>query len=174
MNSFRHGWHVLYVKSKHEKKVAALLDELSIESYLPLVKTIREWKDRKKVVFQPLFTSYVFVNVRSSLEFYKALSVNGACAYIRFGREYARVTDVEINKIKLLLDTEDISGLETTTDLPKIGETRKIFHGALRGLECEVLKVNNINKIIVRIDTLQQNITATLPTYYFKEMLEVS
>lgn len=174
MNSFQHGWHVLYVKSKHEKKVATLLDELSIESYLPLVKTIRKWRDRNKVLFQPLFTSYVFVNVKSSLEFYKALSVNGACAYIRFGKEYARVPDVEISKIKLLLDSEDVSSLETNSELPKIGEIKKIHYGALTGLECEVLKVNNINKIIVRIDSLQQNITATLPTYYFKEMLEVS
>ena len=34
---------------------------------------------------------------------YRALSVNGACAYISFGREYARVTEKEINQIKFCL-----------------------------------------------------------------------
>jgi transcription antitermination factor NusG len=155
--------------------VSNALDDLSIESYLPLVKTIRKWKDRKKIIFQPLFTSYIFVNLKSSLDSYKALTVNGACAYIRFGKEYAKVSDLEINKIKLLLNADDVSGIETNTALPKVGETKKINYGALTGLECVVLKVNNINKIIVRINSLQQNIIATLPNYYFsEEILKVS
>lgn len=174
MNSFQDGWHVLYVKSKHEKKVSSLLEELEIESFLPLVKTIRKWKDRKKVILQPLFPSYVFVNVKSSLEFYKALSVDGCCAYIRFGKEYARVPEEEIDKVKLLLNSDDVSDIETNTAIPRVGEVKTIYYGALEGLQCEVLNVNNTNKVIVRIASLQQNITATIPAYYFNEMLEVS
>ncbi|MEM6684288.1 MAG: transcription termination/antitermination NusG family protein, partial [Bacteroidota bacterium] len=86
------GWYVLYVRSRCEKKVYESLKEISLESYLPQVKTIQQWSDRKKVVHKPLFPSYIFVNINSSLEFHKALSVNGACSYIRFGKEYANVT----------------------------------------------------------------------------------
>lgn len=168
--NFTNGWHVLYVKSRWEKKVYESLKNISLEPFLPEVKTIRQWKDRKKTIIKPLFPSYIFVKINSSLEFYKALSVNGACAYIRFGNEYARVMEKEITQIKLLIGDKDITGIEVNSQLPKVGDTKKISYGSLSGLECEVLKVGNVNKIIVQIDSLQQNIIAIVPSYYFEPL----
>jgi len=165
------GWHVLYVKSRWEKKVFESLKENSLEPFLPQAKQIRQWSDRKKTIFKPLFPSYVFVHLNSSLDFVKALSVNGACAYIRFGKEYARVTNKEINKIKLLIGDENITDIETNAQLPEVGETKKITYGPLSGLDCEIVKVDNHEKIIVRIDSLQQNIVATIPSYSFENVV---
>ena len=165
---FNVGWHVLYVKSRWEKKVHESLLEILLEPFLPQVKTVSQWKDRKKTVLKPLFPSYVFVNINSALEFQKALSVNGACNYIRFGSEYARVTEKEISHIKLLIGDNDATNIEMNTQLPKVGEVKKITFGPLSGLECEVLKIGNVNKIIVQIDSLNQNITAIVPSYYFE------
>lgn len=168
--SIKQGWYVLYVKSRFEKKVDETLKEISIKSFLPLVKTVKQWSDRKKTVLKSLFPSYVFVYINSSEEFHKALSVNGACAYIRFGKEYSRVTDDEIAKIKLLVGDEDIIDVEINSELPKIGEIKKINHGPLSGLECKIVKVDNHNKIIVRIDSLKLNILATVPSYSFENI----
>ncbi len=165
------GWHVLYVKSRWEKKVHESLKEISLESFLPQVKVVRQWSDRKKTILKPLFPSYVFVKTNSSLEFHKALSVNGACAYIRFGKEYARVTEKEIHQTKLLVKDRNITEIEMNIKLPKVGEVRRITSGPLNGLECEVLKVDNVNKIIVRIDSLQQNIVATISSYSFEDFV---
>ena len=164
---FNKGWYVLYVKSCYERKVRDFLENLSIESFLPQIPVVRQWSDRKKTILKPLFSSYVFVNINSSLELHKALSVNGACAYIRFGKEYARVTEKEINQIKLLIGDKNVSEIETNVDLPKAGEVKKITYGPLNGLDCEIIKADNHNKIIVRIDSLQQNIVATVPVYSF-------
>lgn len=168
--NFTTGWYALYVKSRWEKKVYESLKEISLESFLPQIKTVRQWSDRKKTILKPLFPSYVFVNINSSLEFHKALSVNGACAYIKFGKEYARVTEKEINLIKLLIGDKNISGIETNVTLPKIGEIKKITYGPLNGLDCEIIKADNHNKIIVRIDSLQQNIMATIPSYVLSKV----
>lgn len=165
------GWHVLYVRSCQERKVYQLLQENQLESFLPMVNIVKQWSDRKKTISKPLFPSYVFVNINSSLEFHKALSVNGACNYIRFGNECALTTEKEIRQIKFLVGQSDISDIEINTQLPKIGETKKITYGLLNGLYCEIDKVNNHNKIIVRIDSLQQNIVATIPSYFLDEVL---
>jgi transcriptional antiterminator RfaH len=164
---FKHGWYVLYVYANSEKKVYESLKDISLESFLPQIKTVRQWSDRKKTILKPLFPSYVFVNINSSLEFHKATSVVGTCAYIRFGKEYARVTEKEINQIKLLIGDKNISDIETNVALPKIGEVKKITHGPLNGLDCEIIRVDNHNKIVVRIDSLQQNIMATIPSFLF-------
>lgn len=163
--SFKNGWYVIYVNPNSEKKVHERLRDISIESFMPEIKIIRKWSDRKKTILKPLFSSYVFVKINTSLEFHKALSVNGTCAYIRFGKEYARVTEKEINQIKVLIEDENISDIETNVELPKIGEVKKITYGPLNGLDCEIIKADNHNKIIVRIDSLQQNIMATIPSY---------
>lgn len=168
--NFTIGWYVLYVKSRWEKKVYESLKDIFLESFLPQIKTVKQWSDRKKTILKPLFPSYVFVNINTSLEFHKALSVNGACAYIRFGKEYARVTEKEINQIKLLIGDKNISDIETNVELPKIGEVKKITYGPLNGLDCEIIKADNHNKIIVRIDSLQQNIMATIPSYVLSKI----
>jgi|TARA_B110000495_G_C22945384_1_gene553399 transcription antitermination factor NusG len=166
--AFNIGWHVLYVKSRWEKKVHESLGEISLESFLPQLKTVKQWSDRKKIILKPLFPSYVLVNINSSLEFHKALSVNGASAFIRFGKEYARVTEKEINQIKFLIENTDAEKIEVDAELPKIGEIKKITHGPLSGLECEVLKTGNVNKIIVRIHSLQQNMIASFSNKYLQ------
>lgn len=171
--NYTNGWHVIYVKSRWEKRVYESLKEISLEPFLPLTKTLRQWSDRKKVIFRPLIPSYVFVNLNSPKEFHKALSVDGACSFIRFGKEYAKVTDKEINNMKFLVEDQNIIDLETNHQAPKVGEVRKINYGSLQGLECEVLKVNNTNKIVVRIDSLQQNIIATVPANYIADVVEL-
>ena len=131
-----------------------------------MFETIRQWKDRKKKILKILFPSYVFVKINYSLEFHKALSINGACGYIRFGKDYAFVSEKEINQIKLLIGDKNISDIETNVELPKMGEFRKIISGPLNGLDCEIIKADSYNKITVRIDSLKQNIMATIPFYY--------
>lgn len=168
--TFKTGWYVLYVGSCQEKKVHNLLEENQIESFLPVVKTIRQWSDRKKVILKPLFPSYVFVKLNSAKDFSKALSIKGAYAYIRFGKEYARVREEEILKIKLFIEPDDIQDLQTSNEVLKVGEIRKINYGPLSGLECEILRINEKHKLLVRIESLQQNITATLPSYYLSEL----
>lgn len=156
------GWFVLYVKSNWEYKIHKSLLERGLDSFLPQVKVIRQWSDRRKIILAPLFPSYVFVYVKSHQEFYKALSLEGSFGYIRFGKEYAKIPENEINQIKFLIDEKKIIELKTNVQLPKIGETKKFNSGPLIGQECEVLRVDNVNKILVRINSLRLIVTATI------------
>src|SRR5438067_462263 len=53
-------WVALQTRSRHEKIVAAQLEQKGVESYLPLVSKDRKWSDRIKSVSLPLFPNYVF------------------------------------------------------------------------------------------------------------------
>ena len=54
-------WFAIYTRSRNEKKVVAGLLEQGHEAWVPLMKTMRQWSDRKKVVEVPLFNSYIFI-----------------------------------------------------------------------------------------------------------------
>jgi transcription antitermination factor NusG len=56
-------WHAIYVSSRAEKKVCENLSNKNIEAYVPVVKTIRQWSDRKKKIELPLISGYVFVRI---------------------------------------------------------------------------------------------------------------
>lgn len=159
-------WHVLYVKHRHEKKVAQILQGKNIEVFLPLIKTIRIWSDRKKKIYSPLFMRYLFVKLITKKDFHYALSTEGVINYVKFGSTYARVRAKEISQIKQLLNMEDASEIKVENNLPSKGQKMKISYGMLHGLDCEVIQVNNKSKVVVRIKSFQYNITALVPSLY--------
>ncbi|PHS10310.1 MAG: antitermination protein NusG [Kordia sp.] len=170
IKNFPKGWHVLYVKSRHEKKVHDLLLDVSLDSFLPMIKTTRKWSDRMKTSLKPLFPSYVFVNIKSSRDFHKALSVRSEGSFVRFGTKYARVSETDMCLIKLLTSSTSIKDVEVGVDLPLEGSFKVVNEGALLGLKCKVLNVNNKNKIVVRIESIQQNICVTIPVSYLSDL----
>lgn len=167
--AIKSGWYVLYVRSSQEKKVHRDLTEKSIESFLPLIKTVKQWSDRKKTIFTPLFPSYVFVNVQSQFDFHNVLSLSGACAFLKFGSEYGMVSQKEIDQIKLLVERDEITEVSTNVKLPRIGDKLKIQCGELTGLECEVYRVDNVHKVSIWLNSLRQNVSATVPAYYLQQ-----
>ena len=166
MEVFSKGWHVLYVKSRHEKKIDCMLKENKLESFLPTITTLSQWSDRKKKIQKPLFPSYVFIYLNSRKDFYDALNVQGVFKYLRFGENYARVRNKEILWIKQFLKLEGISDVEVSNRILTAGQKMTINCGSLSGVHCEVVKVNKKSKVFVRIDSLRQNITAIVPANY--------
>ena len=56
-------WFAIYTKPRWEKKVNSKLLEKGIESWCPVQKKESQWSDRKKIIEDPLFKSYVFVHI---------------------------------------------------------------------------------------------------------------
>ncbi len=56
-------WYIIYTKPKCEKRVAALLTKKRIENFCPINRTRITQFRRSKIVFEPLFNSYVFAYV---------------------------------------------------------------------------------------------------------------
>ena len=104
-------WYALYTRPRHEKKVHDQLVEKGIVSFLPLIKTVRQWKDRKKKVEMPLFTSYVFVKI--DLKFrYDALQTHGVVRMVSFSGKPASIPDWQIEQLRQVIEHPDTLELE--------------------------------------------------------------
>lgn len=95
-------WYAVYTKSRWEKKVAEQLNKLNIENYCPLNKVVRKWSDRKKVIEEPLFTSYVFVKINDK-QMNSLRSVFGLVNFVYWLGKPAVIQDSEIDLIKTFL-----------------------------------------------------------------------
>jgi transcriptional antiterminator NusG len=95
-------WYAVYTHARWEKKVASLLTCKKIENYCPLNKVLRQWSDRKRIVYEPLFTCYVFVRV-SNKESISVLQTDGVLNYVNWQGKPAVIRDPEIELIKKFL-----------------------------------------------------------------------
>lgn len=161
------GWYVLYIRYNHEKKVHMTLRDREIESFLPLVEDIKGGRGRRKKILKPLFPSYLFVYVDGKSEFHKCLSVKGVVAGLKAGNEYSRVSQQEIDYVKILIGDKSVTGIEVLDSSHfSIGEERKIEYGPLAGLKCSIQKINNKNSILVQLKSMKSCITASMPPGY--------
>lgn len=135
------------------------MQELDIESYLPLVKKVKQWSDRKKNVLEPLFTGYLFVKLLPS-ELDKPRYINGVINYLSFEKRKAIVTDAEIDNLKYLVDNG--YSLNSEVDKIKVGTKVKLL---LSSFKNEVAFVNEINNdfAVIFFESLNQYIKVKAP-----------
>ena len=131
-------WFAVYTKPRWEKKVSDLLYRQGIENYCPLNKVQRQWSDRKKVILEPLFKSYVFVHI--SLEDYMEVrSIEGVLNFVYWLGKPAAIPDSEIDLIRRFLNSyKNVKVLQTEI---KINDKVRITSGPLMLQEGSVKEI---------------------------------
>ena len=89
------NWYAIFTKPRSEKKVFQRMLDQDIEAFLPLVKTVRQWSDRKKTVEVPLISSYIFVCMEEK-DLYKTLPIQGTVNVLKHLGKPAKIRTVEI------------------------------------------------------------------------------
>lgn len=148
-------WFAIYVKSRSEKKVLKLLEDIGVESFLPLITRVKQWSDRKKKVEEPLFRSYLFVNIPLS-DYYTVLNVNGVVKFITFEKKPVPVPDNQIIAIKEYLNDTELHSLEYEDF--KEGELVRIKSGQMKDLIGRFIKINGKHRVIIDIEAVGQSI----------------
>jgi transcription antitermination factor NusG len=95
-------WYAIYTRPRWEKKVADLLAGKKIEHYCPLQKMERVWSDRKKIILEPLFKSYVLVRLAPKAHV-PVLQTDGVVGFVTFEGKPAVIPDTEIRTVKQFL-----------------------------------------------------------------------
>lgn len=155
---------MIYTKPRHEKKVYQDLQIRQIDSFLPIKQSLKNWHDRKKLIDEPLFPSYVFLYINNVDTYYKSLSVDGAMYYVKEGAKPARVQEKVIANLRILMQSR--SQMEVSTLKFEKGEKLLIAKGPLAGLNCELIKYAGRHKILVRVELLSRSILMAVAEDY--------
>ncbi len=150
-NSF---WNVIYTRSRAEKKVNKLLNEQGIITFLPLVKEIRQWSDRRKKVEVPLINSYIFVKADKS-NYLKILETPGVVKFVKFINENAKISEQEINNLRIIT-SNNIKDFRTIRKNFNDGDKVKIKLGNFKGLT-GVIDSQKKDTLIVNIIELKMS-----------------
>ena len=126
------GWYAIYVKSRHEFKVAELLTRKGIKNTFPVIKKMKQWSDRKKVIKAPLFRGYVFVHIDLKHDKIHTLRTEGVVKFIGIKNEPSRIPEKQIAWLEIITDYN--KGIKTEKTF-QIGEKVKVIYGPFKGLE---------------------------------------
>ena len=159
------NWYVIYVRSKHEKKVNQLLLDKGIESSLPLITKLRQWSDRKKKVEVPLFRGYIFVHLEYNLDKLKVLQTASVVKFIGFNGNPSIVPDKQMFWIKTMIN--EFSTIRSEEAIP-FGKKIKVVLGPLKGLEGIVFKSVNKFRIVFFVESLMQGVSIEIDPKYIE------
>jgi transcriptional antiterminator RfaH len=162
------NWYAIYTNPRAEKKAHAVLVSKGINSYLPLQRTLRRWSDRKKWVEEPLFRSYIFVNIPQN-HYFDVLNTPGVVRYITFEGKAVPVPEHQIEAIRFYLSNEDLPGDLEGDFIP--GKMVEVVKGPMRGLRGELIEIAGKHKVKVEISAIGQSILVTIPVSQLKEVV---
>lgn len=150
-------WYAVYTKPRWEKKVAELLSLKQVVNYCPLQKVERRWSDRKKIILDPLFKSYVFVQIpeRGQLP---VVQTDGVLSFVTFLGKPAVIKDEEIDVIRQFLKNHQNIQVEKIEF--SINDQVTIVRGPLMQQQGSVLEITH-NKVKVLLPSLGFALVAT-------------
>ncbi len=134
------NWYAVYTKPQCEKKVATLLSKKKIENFCPLgcVETLSF--RRSKLIFKPLFKSYVFVHVSPS-ELVSLKQTDGVLNMLYWLGQPAVIKDDEIAAIREF--TADHRNIKLERATVKMNETARNFSASSYAIDGKLVTVKN-------------------------------
>lgn len=150
-------WFVLYTKPRNEKKVTDQLLAIGIETFCPMITSIKQWSDRKKKVTAPLINSYVFVQLEE-VHRNKVFDVPGVVRYVHWLKKPAVVRENEIQALKEITD-KTINNF--SIDQLKKGDDFLVPAGVFKDKKGNIEEVRN-NSIKIKLEELGVVVTIQL------------
>lgn len=166
-NTIEEKWYALYTRPRAEKLVYQRLVELDIDTFLPLQKTYRMWSDRKKLVEKPLLSSYIFVKTHKK-RFPAVFKTNGVVRFVSFEGQPVSIPQKQIDNLRLLIDSD--AEIEVSSDKLDKGDNVEVISGSLVGLTGELIRIGSKNRVVVRIDRLDQNLILKIPKAFLRKV----
>jgi transcriptional antiterminator NusG len=156
-------WFALQTRARHEKVVAEQLCEKAVTNFLPLVKSVHRWSDRRKMVELPLFSGYVFARIAPrNDERVRVLRAYGALSFVGARGQGIPIPDAQIHAVRTVVE-ERVP--YSVFPFLKIGQRVRVRSGALSGVEGTLVSRSGARALIVSLDAINQSLSVRIEGY---------
>lgn len=153
-NNTNKKWYAIYTRSRWEKKVYSMLGRKGIESWCPLQKKERRWSDRIKIIDEPVFQSYLFVQIEPH-EILDVLQTEGVLFFISKQKKPVVIRAEEMQAIRRYL----LEGYEKVSVYPEheFFESQPVIisQGVFMNEYGSVVQIKH-KKVIIRIESMER------------------
>jgi transcription antitermination factor NusG len=154
LDDWESRWYAAYTIARHEKCVAQQMEERGIGYFLPLYRSMRQWKDRRKQVELALFPSYVFVHIALK-DRLRVLQLPSVVYLVGCNGKPVPLPESEITALRGAL-----TGNVCVEPHPylKIGKRVRVHSGPLAGLEGILLREKERFRVVLSIDLIMRSV----------------
>lgn len=156
-------WYALHTRSQHEKLVAARLEGQGFTTFLPLSAQVHHWSDRRKVVQMPLFSCYVFVQMRPARETLGKITRTSGVLRIVGGR--GEGVPIPVNEIESVQRLVGSSHSYQLCPFLQVGQRVRIRGGALDGVEGLLMARSGDRTLVISVEPIQRSIAVRIDQY---------
>jgi transcription antitermination factor NusG len=145
-------WYALYTCARHEKQVARQIEQRHISCFLPVYRSVRRWKDRRKELELALFPSYVFVHIALK-DRLKVLQVASAVRFVSFNGHPAPLPEADMESL--------MSGLSRGVRAEPhpyltAGRRVRVRSGPLSGAEGILVRRKDKFRVVLSLDLIMR------------------
>src|SRR5271168_5328431 len=149
----RLNWYALYTCPRHERCVAQQIEERSISCFLPLYRSIRRWKDRRKELELALFPGYVFVRLALK-DRLRVLQLPSAVRLVSFNGQPAVLPEAEIDQLRERL----ARGRVEPHPYLRVGRRVRVCGGPMQGLEGIIVRRKDRCRVVFSLDLIMRSV----------------
>lgn len=148
-------WYAVWTRSRAERAVSDQLVRKHIETFLPTVRRISRWKDRKKELDWPLFPGYCFARFDPARPL-DVLKCAGVASIVSVEGRPAPIAPDEIDAIRRL-----VSSQYQCDPCPfiKEGDQVEVLHGPLRGVVGRLIRKGPQTRLVLSITMINRAVS---------------
>jgi transcription antitermination factor NusG len=148
------NWYALYTCPRHEKVVAQQIERRNLRCFLPVYRSVRRWKDRRKELELALFPGYVFVRMLLENR-QRVLELPGVVRLVSFNGQPAALPADEMEALQSRL-SGDLK-IEPHPYL-RVGRRVRVRNGAMQGLEGIMVRRKERCRVVLSIDLIMRSV----------------
>jgi transcription antitermination factor NusG len=157
------SWYAVHTTARHEKRVAAHLEEKRVCTFLPLLLEMHRWSDRTSKVEVPMFQCYTFVRIgQTAEERLKVLRTPGVIGFVGNERQGTPIPDEQIESLRTTVHHN-----VPCSPHPYInaGERVRIRGGSLDGVEGILVRQGADQSLILSVELLHRSMSIRVEGY---------
>jgi transcription antitermination factor NusG len=156
-------WYAIQTRCRFEKKVATQLQSKGVETFLPVVKQVHRWSDRRQVIEMPLFPGYGFVRIPPAPEHrLRVLQTAGLTGFVTMNGTAVPVPEQQLEDVRLLLVNKIACKAHPFLN---VGQRVRIRGGCLDGLEGILVSENKDHSMVISIESIQRSVALRIDGY---------
>jgi transcription antitermination factor NusG len=163
------AWYALYVRPNCERLVAAGLDQLHVQGFLPTYKERCGRKDHFIWVEKPLFPGYLFCNLDLK-HGPKLYQLPGIIRFVSSGKLPSQVGEDEIESIRRISDSNmPVSPCPFLVD----GDEVVVIEGPLKGIAGIYVQAEKMGNLVVSLHLLGRSIRVRFDSQWVKPLRHI-
>ncbi|HEX6905413.1 MAG TPA: UpxY family transcription antiterminator [Terriglobales bacterium] len=156
-------WYAIHTRSRHEKRIELSLRQAGVDTFLPLIREVHRWSDRRKEVQLPLFPCYLFVHiVPETAARLTVLKTSGVLNFVGTSGLESPIPDQEIEQVRSVVTQQ---GSYFPCPFLKTGQRVRIRGGALEGVEGVLSSHKGAATLVVSVELIQRSVSVLINGY---------